>query len=287
MDLDDLRVFVEVVAAGGVSSGSRRLGLPKSVVSRRLARLEGGLGVQLLTRTTKGAVLTESGASFRDYAMRVVAEMDAAQEALAPNGEVRGVLRIAAPLSFGPTQLAPLFAEFARRCPLLSLDTCYSDHFVDLVGQGFDCAIRLGLLPDSSLIARRICTFQVKLVASPHYIATHGMPNTLGELERHFAVTKKGEVWPLKDQGKTVVVRPRARFFADNGEAILAATLAGIGIAALPDFLIDPHLVSGRLVTVLSMYAPSGAGMFVVRPPGAYPNRKVRVLTEFLMEHFG
>jgi DNA-binding transcriptional LysR family regulator len=287
MDLEDLRTFVEVADTGGVAPGARRLGLAKSIVSRRLARLEEVLGVQLLSRTTRGSALTEAGASFREHAMRVVAEIEAAQETLSPEGEVRGLLRIAAPLSFGTTQLAPVFAELARRHPLLQMETSYSDRFVDILGEGFDCAVRLGLLPDSSLVARRICAFSGRLVASPAYLAMHGAPQTLEDLAHHQAVTKKGEVWPMFDGGKTVTVCPRGRFFADNGEAVLAAALAGVGVAALPDFLTEAHITAGSLVALLTDYPVPEGGMFVVRPPGAFPSRKVRVLIDILIERFG
>lgn len=287
MDLDDLRTFVEVADTGGVGPGARRLGLSKSIVSRRLAQLEQALGVQLLARTTRGSTLTEAGATFREHAMRVVAELEAAQETLSPAGEVRGQLRVAAPLTFGISRLAPVFAELARRHPLLHLDTSYGDRFVDLVAEGFDCAVRLGFMPDSSLVARRICAFRGSLVASPAYLEQHGVPRTLEELADHEAVTQKGQVWPLNDRGKAVTIRPRGRFTADNGEAVLAAALAGVGVAALPDFLIKPHVASGDLVPLLADHAIPEPGMYVVRPPGAFPSRKVRVLIDILVEHFG
>lgn len=287
MDLEDLRTFVEVADTGGVAPGARRLGLSKSIVSRRLGRLEEEIGVQLLSRTTRGSALTEAGATFREHAMRIVAEIDAAQETLSPEGEVRGLLRIAAPLSFGTTRLAPVFAELARRHPLLQIETSYSDRFVDLVGEGFDCAVRLGFLLDSSLVARRICAFHGKLVASPAYVAAHGAPQTLEDLAHHQAAMKKGEVWPLRDGRKTVIVRPHGRFYADSGEALMAAALAGVGVAALPDFLAEPHIAAGALVPLLTDYPAPEAGMFVVRPPGAFPSRKVRFLIDILIEHFG
>jgi DNA-binding transcriptional LysR family regulator len=287
MDLDDLRTFVEVADTGGVAPGARRLGLSKSIVSRRLARLEEALGVQLLSRTTRGSALTEAGASFREHATRIVAEIDTAQETLSPQGELRGLLRIAAPLSFGTTQMAPVFAELARRHPLLQVDTSYSDRFVDLVSEGFDCAVRLGFLSDSSLIARRICPFRGRLVASPAYLAAQGSPQTLEDLTHHQAVIKKGEVWRMNDGRKEVTVRPRGRFYADNGEALLAAALGGVGVAALPDFLTAPHVAAGRLVPLLLNYPVPEAGMFVVRPPGAFPSRKIRALIDILVEYFG
>jgi DNA-binding transcriptional LysR family regulator len=144
LDLEDLQTFVEVADAGGVSPAARRLGVSKSIVSRRLFRLEAELGIQLLARTTRGASLTEAGATFREHAGRICAEMDVARETILPAGDLRGRLRIAAPLSFGPTHLAPVLAELARRHPLLHVHACYSDRFVDLIGEGFDCAVRYG-----------------------------------------------------------------------------------------------------------------------------------------------
>jgi DNA-binding transcriptional LysR family regulator len=286
VELEDLRTFVEVADAGGVSPGARRLGVSKSIVSRRLARLEEALGVQLLSRTTRGAVLTEFGATFREYAVRVAAELDAAHEAISPKGDVRGLLRIAAPLSFGPTHLAPVFAELARRHPMLRMHTAYSDRFVDLVGEGFDAGVRLGYLLDSNLVARRICAFRGKLVASPGYIAARGTPRTPDDLLNHEALLQGTESWRFIHRGKTIVVRPTGRFKADNGVALLAAALSGLGIAALPNFLIEAHIASGALMPLLADYPPPEAGLYVVRPPGDFPTRKVRVLTEILLEFF-
>src|SRR5262245_24463512 len=219
MDLDDLRTFVEVADAGGVSPGARRLGISKSIVSRRLSRLEEALGVQLLSRTTRGAALTEAGASFREHAARITSEIDTAQDAVSPEGDVRGLLRVAAPLSFGPTHLAPVLAELARRHPMLHVHAAYSDRFVDLVGEGFDAGVRLGYLPDSNLVARRICAIGGKLVASPRYIAAHGAPERPDDLQNHEALMQGTEAWRLLHRGKTLVLRPRGRFKADNGAA--------------------------------------------------------------------
>ncbi len=287
MDLGDLRTFLEVADAGGVSPAARRLGVSKSIVSRRLARLEEALGVQLLSRTTRGAALTEAGATFREHAARIAAELDSAQEAISPEGDLRGLLRIAAPLSFGPMHLAPVFAELARRHPLLHVHAAYSDRFVDLVGEGFDAAVRMGFLPDSTLVARRICVIYGKYVASPSYIAAHGALQTPNELLSHEALMQGTETWRFVHQGKTVLLHPRGRFKADNGEALLAAAVAGLGVAALPDLMIEPHVASGALTAVLTDYPPPEAGLFVVRPPGDFPPRKVRVLTEILLGHFG
>jgi DNA-binding transcriptional LysR family regulator len=287
MDLEDLRTFVDVADAGGVSSAARRLGVSKSIVSRRLFRLEAELGVQLLARTTRGAALTEAGVTFREHAARVCAEIDVAFETIMPAGELRGRLRIAAPLSLGPTHLAPVFAEMARRHPLLHVHASYSDHFVDIVGEGFDCAIRVGYLNDSNLIARRVGPVHGKLVASPDYIREHGAPETPDDLLTHQALMQGAETWQFTDGDKTISIHPQGRFKADNGTALVAAAVAGLGIAWLPDPLTKGCLDSGSLVQVMTRYPVPTGGMFVVRPPGQHSTRKVRVLTELLIEHFG
>jgi DNA-binding transcriptional LysR family regulator len=287
LDIEDLQTFVEVADAGGVSPAARRLGVSKSIVSRRLFRLEAELGVQLVARTTRGAALTEAGMTFRDHAARVCAEIDIARETILPAGDLRGRLRIAAPLSFGPTVLAPVFAELARRHPRLHVHTCYSDRFVDLIGEGFDCGIRVGYLQDSTLIARRVGPIHGKLVASPEYIKTHGVPETPEELLSHQALMQGTETWQFTYGDKTVSIHPQGRFKADDGAALAVAATAGLGIAWLPACLVDDYLGSGALVPVMTRYPPPTAGLFVVRPPGQHPARKVRVLTELLIERLG
>jgi DNA-binding transcriptional LysR family regulator len=276
-----------VADAGGVSSAARRLGVSKSIVSRRLFRLEAELGIQLLARTTRGAALTEAGVTFREHAARVCAEIDVARETILPAGELRGRLRIAAPLSLGPTHLAPVFAEMARRHPLLHVQASYSDRFVDIIGEGFDCAIRVGYLNDSNLIARRVGPVHGRLVASPDYIREHGAPETPDELLAHQALMQGTETWQFLDGDKTISIHPQGRFKADNGTALAAAAVAGLGIAWLPDRLIKGCLDSGALVQVMTRYPVPTGGLFVVRPPGQHSTRKVRVLTELLIEHFG
>ncbi len=286
MDIEELRTFVEVADAGGVSPAARRLGVSKSIVSRRLGRLEAELGMQLLARTTRGAALTEAGTLFREHAARACAEIDQARETLLPEGDLRGRLRIAAPLSFGPTHFASVFAEMARRHPLLHVHTCYSDRFVDIVTEGFDCAVRVGYLQDSNLIARRVGPLYGKLVASPAYLRVHGAPATPDELMAHEALMQGTEAWQFQDGDRIVTLHARGRFKADNGTALIAAAIAGLGIAWLPDGLTDEHVASGALVPVMTRYPPPPAGIYVIRPPGQHPSRKVRVLTDLLVECF-
>lgn len=285
MDIDELQTFVEVADAGGVSAAALRLGVSKSIVSRRLGRLEAELGVQLLARSTRGAALTEAGATFRDYAARVCVEIDVAKETIRPAGDLRGRLRIAAPFSLGPTHFAPILAEMARRHPRLHIQTCYSDRFVDLIAEGYDCAIRVGYLQDSNLIARRIGPVYGKLVASPDYVKAHGSPETPAELVTHQALMQGTEAWQLMDGDKIITVRPQGRFKADNGTALVAAATAGLGIAYLPDWLTHEHVASGALVPVMTRHPPPAAGAYVIRPQGQHPARKIRALTELLIEY--
>jgi len=285
VDIEDLRTFVEVADAGGVSHAARRLGVAKSIVSRRLLRLEAEMGVQLLARTTRGAALTEAGTTFRDYAARIAGEIDAAKETILPDGDLRGRLRVAAPLTFGPTHFAPVLAEMARRHPELHIHTCYTDRFVDLVAEGYDCAIRVGYLQDSGLIAKRIGPIHGKLVASPDYIRRHGAPETPDEIGGHEALMQGTEGWHFLDGDKTITTRPHGRFKADNGTALVAAAVAGLGIAYLPDDITHAHVASGALVAIMTRYPPPPAGAYVLRPAGQHPARKIRVLTELLIEY--
>ncbi len=286
MDIEELRTFVEVADAGGITAAAARLGVAKSIVSRRLIRLEAHLGVQLLARTTRGASLTEAGATFRDYAARVCAEIEVARETILPAGELRGRLRVAAPLSFGTTHFAPVLAEMASLHPQLHIQTSYSDRFVDLVTEGYDCAIRVGHLANSNLVAQCVGPVNGSLVASPAYIRAYGAPQTLDELLDHEALMQGTETWQLMNGDEVVSVRPQGRFKADNGIALLAAAVAGVGIGYLPFGLTRPQLASGALVTIMQQHPTRPAGAYVVRPPGQHPARKIRVLTEMLKEYF-
>ena len=284
MEIEDIQAFVAVADAGGLTPAAGRLGVSKSIVSRRIARLEKSLDTQLLTRTTRGAALTEAGATFREHATRIAAEADAARDALSHDGKVRGRLRVAAPLSFGATHFAPILAELASRHPELEIQASYSDRHVDLVAEGFDAAIRLGVLADSNLVARRITTFRGRLVASPAYLQKHGTPKTPDDLLAHAAINRINDEWPLQHGDETITVRPHARFTADNGAALVPAALAGLGIALLPDFLIADHIDAGRLVALLPDYPMPEAGVYVVRPPGGSASCKVRALIDIMVE---
>jgi DNA-binding transcriptional LysR family regulator len=286
MDIEELRTFVEIAEAGGISPAASRLGISKSVVSRRLARLETELGVQLLSRSTRGAALTEAGMTFRSHALRACAEIDVAREATQATEDLRGRLRIAAPISLSMTHFAPALAEMAHHYPRLQISASYSDQAVDLIGEGFDCAIRFGILEDSNLIARRVGSMHASIVASPTYIAACGAPETPLELLAHEALMKGTACWHIVDGGKVVAIRPQGRFTADNWTALVSAALAGLGIACLPNALIDRHVGSGALVRLMRPYPVPPSGVYVLRPAAQHPPKKIKVLSEFLAQYF-
>ena len=204
--------------------------------------------------------LTEAGADFRPYAERMVAELQSARDALSRQGEATGRLRLTAPISFGATHLGPVLAELALRNPRLAINASHSDRRVDLVGEGYDAAVRLGNLADSSLIARRIAPVRALMVASPGYLARAGTPRTPDELVGHETVPHGDQVWQFRRDGKAFTHRPRGRFTADSGSVELAAVVAGLGIAMLPAFLAAPALARGELVRLLDDYAIPEAG---------------------------
>ena len=290
-DLEDLRSFIEVVESGGFNRAAKRLGLSKSIVSRRIARLESELGARLLSRTTRGISPTEAGLEFKARGERILADLEEARDAVAQKGGgVVGRLRLSAPLTFGVRHVAPVLTDLACRYPKLELDVSYSDRIADLIGDRLDAAVRIGTLRDSSLIARRIAPVRGSLVASPDYIARHGQPERPDDLTRHECLIYTGQadpVWQFASGKRVVSVRPSGRLRSDNGEALLQWAVAGLGIAHLPSFLVADAVESGSLVPLLQSHAAPEFGIFVVRPPGLHVPAKVRVLIDALVARFG
>jgi DNA-binding transcriptional LysR family regulator len=289
-ELEDLKSFVEVVESGGFSRAAARLGVSKSIVSRRIARLEGELGTRLLSRTTRGLSPTEAGLEFKARSERILADLEEACEAVAQQGSgAVGRLRMSLPLDFGLRHVTPVLTTLATRHPRLELDVSYSDRRVDLVAEGFDAALRLGALRDSSLVARRIAPVRGALVASPDYLARRATPQVPADLAQHemliYSDRSTAEL-QFRDGKRTVSVRPHGRLRTDSGQALLGWAIAGLGIAELPTFMLADALESGALVPLLRGYERPEAAIYVVRPPGPVTG-KVRVLTEALIERFG
>lgn len=290
MQLDELRCLVEVVESGGFNRAAERLGISKSMVSRRIARMEASLGARLLSRTTRGISPTEAGLELKARGERILAELEEAREAVAQQGGVTGRLRLSAPLSFGTRHVAPALAEMMSRHPKLELDVSYSDRAVDLLGERFDAAVRIGALRDSSLVARRIAPVRTVLAASPDYLARHGRPSTPGDLGNHQCLIYTGASqpdWVFRSGKRSIAIRPQGRVRSDSGDAIRQWAVDGLGICLVPTFLVDDALESGRLEPIMLDYALPEGSIYVVRPPGPYVPGKVRVLIDTLVARFG
>ncbi|TCR70606.1 LysR family transcriptional regulator [Bosea sp. BK604] len=290
-EIDDIRSFIAVVETGGFGRAGKSLGLSKSIVSRRIARLEEDLGTRLLSRTTRGVAPTEAGIEFKARGERILADLVEAREAVAQQaGGVAGRLRLSMPLGFGIKHVAPVLAELASRHPKLELDVDASDRRVDLIGERFDAAIRLGTLKDSSLVARRIAPIYTSLLASPDYIARRGRPASPLDLAQYECLVHSGASspdWLFRINQRWVPVRPSGRLRSDSGETLMQWAIAGHGIVALPNFMASEAIRSGALQHLLWEFPMPEQGLFVVRPPGAYVPGKVRVLIDLLVERFG
>jgi DNA-binding transcriptional LysR family regulator len=290
-ELADIRSFVEVIDSGGLNRAARRRGVSKSIVSRRIGRMEADLGARLLNRTTRGISPTEAGLEFKARGERILAALEEAREAVARQGDgVVGRLRLSAPLSFGVRHVAPVLSDLVQRHPGLELDVSYTDRIVDVIGEKLDAAIRIGALRDSSLVARRIAPVRAVLIASPDYLARHGRPRTPADLARHQCLIYTGRMvpdWQFRSGKRVVSIRPEGRLRSDSGEAILQWAVAGLGIADLPSFLLSDAIESGSVEPLLLDYPLPEHGIHVVRPPGTWVPGKVRVLIDTLVERFG
>ena len=288
VDLLDVLAFVRVVETGAFSRAAERTGMSKSILSRRVARLEEQLGARLLTRSAQGAQPTDAGQAYFERASNVLAELEAAQEVVAEAvTQVAGPIRLTAPLSFGISYLAPALADFAAANPRIELDIRFEDAIVDLVGGGYDLAVRMGTLEDSSLVARRIAPSRRLVLASPDYLDRRGRPAHPRDLAGHDILLYNNEQWRFRvgDRWENARIRPRLR--ANNGEMLRAAALAGMGLCILPSFIAAPSIESGLLEVVLRDHPLPEGALYAVMPPGRAVTARVRALVEFLAARFG
>lgn len=290
--LEDMALFVQVVETGSFTAAARRAGLSKSLVSRRIAALEDRLAARLLNRTTRRLTLTETGSAFYERAQRIVAEAEEAEMLASQlDAEPRGRLRVAAPMSFGFLHVAPALAAFAAAYPRLVVDLDLDDRFVDLASEGQDMAIRIGRLPDSSLVARRLAPARLCVVASPDYLARRGTPQRPADLAGHdclvYSNTPAGDQWRFVGSSERLAPRLNARLRANNGDALSAAAEAGLGLAVLPSFIIGAAVMRGTLRILLPDHPIEESGIYAVYPASRHISAKVRRLVDFLAERFG
>ncbi len=290
---EEMQTFVGVVDAGSFSAAAERLRLAKSAVSRRVAELEARLGTQLLNRTTRRLSLTDSGRQFYDRATRVLADLEEAEQTVSRGqSELRGRLRVAAPLSFGILHLAPLLTAFLGEHPELSLDLDLNDRNVNLVEEGFDLAVRIGELSDSTLVARRLAPTRMVLCASPAYLERHGEPRSPEELAKHqgliYANLPDPRNWPYTDPaGRPLNLRVPVRMRSNNGDVLLRAALDGLGLGVMPSFIVWRELADGRLRTLLPDHPLPVTAAYAVFPSRRHVPHRVRALSDFLAERLG
>jgi DNA-binding transcriptional LysR family regulator len=291
--LSGMAVFARVVEAKGFSAAAAQLGLSKSAVSKQVSRLEDRLGARLLNRTTRTLALTEVGRIFYEHCARMLAEAEEAEQAvLSLHAAPRGLLRINVPMSFGVMHIAPALPLFLARYPEMAIEMDMTDRFVDLVEDGYDLAVRIASLPESSLIARRLAPNRAVVCAAPDYLARHGEPRRPADLAAHncllYTNTPLYDQWRFDGPEGKVAVAVAGSLRANNGEALLQAALAGVGITRAPTFMASSHLCAGRLRAVLTDYRPvAESAIYAVYPHRRHLTPKVRAFVEFLAAHIG
>ena len=292
-DLEALAIFAKVAETQSFSGAAELLGLSKATVSKAVTRLERRLGTTLLHRTSRRFALTDSGRNLAVKAAQMVQEAESAEaEALDQSITPRGLVRLAAPMSFGMTYVAPALPEFLARHPDVSIDLHLSDEVIDLVGGGFDCALRIAALPDSSLTARRLRRIHRHIVAAPHYLEQRGRPAHPDDLTRHaclgYAYTPTPNTWRLTNAttGEEAHVRLAGPLRANNADALTSALCAGLGVAEQPDFIHWRDLAEGRLEVILPDWSLPEISLHLVAPGGGPRPARVSALMEHLAQRF-
>ncbi len=286
-----MAIFAKVVETRGVAAAAADLGLSAPTVSKALARLEKRLGSRLLNRTSRRFELTDAGRVLADRAARLLADAEAAQnEMLAQSSVPRGLVRLAVPMSFGTREIAQILPAFLIDYPEVSIDLHLSDARVDVIGDGFDVALRIGELPDSSLLARRLGPVPGMMVAAPSYLQRRGRPTHPAQLAEHdcfaYAYLRTHDSWRFFNAtGEQVTVRPVGRLRANNGDATLPAVIAGLGIAGMPAFIVRDALADGRLEQILPEWDAARSSLYLLTPPGGPRPARVQVLLDFLVRH--
>jgi DNA-binding transcriptional LysR family regulator len=280
--------FVSVAEQGGFTLAARQLGVSVAQVSRQVAQLEDRLQAKLLLRTTRQVRLTELGEIYYRHCRQLLDNLYEAELALGRHqAQPQGLLRITAPVSYGESRIAPLVNDFMVRYPALEVTLNLTNQLLDLVHDGYDLAIRLGHLKDSSLVARRLAGRVPYVCASPAYTAHRGMPNSLSELARHTCLLGNGDEWHFTLDARPYSVRVRGLLKCNSGHALVDAALKGIGIVQLPDYYVSDHLAAGRLIELLPELRAPEEGIWALYPQNRHLSPKVRLLVDYLAERLG
>jgi DNA-binding transcriptional LysR family regulator len=287
-----LEVLVRIVEEGSLTRAAQRLGMSRAAVLKHLVALEDRLGARLLNRTTRRCSLTEAGTAFHERSRQILGDLEEAErEAGSAGARPSGRLKLNAPMTFGTMHLAAAIPAYCAAYPSVSIDVTLNDRTVDLVDEGFDLAVRIGRLADSTLVARRLAPCRFVACASPDYLVRRGTPTVPSEFGVHdclgYSYAASRDIWEFVGPEGPVSVRVTGPLRANNGEALAAAAAAGLGVVLSPTFIVSSHLAAGRLVPVLDGYAIAERGIFAVWPAGRHLSAKVRTFVDFLVSRFG
>jgi len=291
--LDEIETFVAIARSGSISRAALQLGVAKSAVSRRLSDLEARLGVQLILRTTRQSSLTEEGTAFLERADLALEALNEAESSVRNSAkQLSGQLRVAAPVSYGLSKMQPVFTQFMIDNPDVTLYADFSDRNVDLVQDGFDLAIRIGNLPDSTLIARKITEIRHCAVASPDFWRRHGMPTSAEDLKnlpllRYINLRRRDAIPFQRTDGTKGAINPPQRVQASNGDFLAQMAVAGIGFMVEPEFVVEEHVARGDLEEVLRDHWWFGMNLYAVFPPNRRPTRRAEVFVDCLATALG
>ena len=289
---ENMHAFVRIVEAGSISAAADRIGVAKSVISRRLKELEEHLGVELFHRTTRQMNLTDSGRTFYHQSVRILEDILEAEHATSQfHGALKGSLKVALPLSFGLMHLGPAINAFLQTHPDIEFDLDFNDRQVDLLAEGFDLSVRIASLPDSSLIARRLAPIQAIMCASPAYLERMGKPRVPEELINHrclvYSLISNFDTWNLYDaDGQLIKTRIIPYLKASNGEFLRDAAAAGMGIVLMPTFIVYKEIENGQLIPLLTDYRYSQLAAYAIYPQTRHLSRRVRAFVDFLIKRF-
>jgi len=284
--------FIRVVEAGSISGAADRLGVAKSAVSRRLKELEEHLGVELFHRTTRRMNLTDTGRTYYHQSVRILEDVLEAELATSQaHGELQGSLKVALPLSFGLMHMGPAINDFLQEHPQIEFDLDFNDREIDLIQEGFDLAIRIAKLPDSSLIARRLAPIQAVMCASPDYLDRMGTPVVPEDLLTHhclvYNLLRDYETWHFQDnKGNLLSAKINPYLKSSNGEFLRAAAVNGLGITYIPAFIMYKEIERGRLVPIMREYIRPKIEAYAIYPQTRHLSQRVRAFVDFLVKRF-
>ena len=290
--LSEMEAFVSVVEQGGFTNAASKLGLSKSAISKHVSGLEARLGVRLLNRTTRRVSPTELGLSYYDRAIAILADARAADEMImAMQDTPKGALRISAPVDLGKNQLSRAVSAFLQKYPDVSVNMTLDDSFVEIIAEGYDVAIRIGHLVDSSMRARKLSEITTKFVASKKYLDVNGTPKTIGELANHhllhYSNLSTGNTWNIiAPSGEERQIRAAGRLTVNNGGSLLRAAESGLGIARVPCFIIEDAIIKGRVVQILENLPQQRMNIHAIYPAGKFIQPTLRAFIDFLVEYF-